>query len=642
MKSQLAVVCLAVAACSAPMPNPGPGPSIASITPPAMAHDVSVTSSLVVEFSAAMDQASVSLSLTPSVQLDAPTWNEAATQVTFTPAAPLQFDTQYTVRVSGADPMARKLSGDTVFAFTTAAAPEATPPELVSSVPANAATGVAVTSTLTLVFSERMDVGSLGVATAPPFDWGAPAWSANDTTATFTAPSSLSAATAYVLTVSGADLAGNPLSGADLTFTTASVADTEAPTVVSTSPAAGATGISPNVQPSVSFSEAMSPGTVAALSVSPDAGCTPQLDATGTLLTCAHAGLLATSTTFTVQVAAAQARDLANNPLAQPFSFSFTTGATTDTTAPALVSMLPADAGAPRNPTLLATFDEPMDKASTQAAVTLTSPTGKQLFFAWNDGGTAVSVTVDGGFPYGQAVTWSVGTGARDLAGNPLAAASSAGFTVRRLCSDARVRSDSAADGSAFALFPVGGSTKPGYSYDPGSNRARVGRVANAVSETHGRGVYIFPLGNGLGCTTNGISRDALAVTQATLRAAQTAVTGNPYTGTKPGVFVDWLPFEPGRGDAGVVFTEPSPCRATNCSAVLSSSSATGHKSAVVTPMVTAAVNDRRGGANYRLTLRLANPAAEALSTRSSDYSDFTDGFAPDGGATLEVSYEYP
>ena len=625
------------------MPNPGRGPSIASITPPAMAHDVPVTTSLVVEFSAVMDRASVSLSLTPSLQLASPTWSEAAPQVTFTPDAPLQLDTQYTVTVSGTDPVARKLTGDTVFTFTTGPAPETTPPGLVSSVPADAAVGVAVTSTLTLVFSERMEPGSVSLATAPPFDWGPPAWSANDTTATFTAPSPLAAATAYVLGVSGTDLAGNPLSGADVTFTTESVADTSAPAVVSTSPAAGATGISPSVQPSVSFSEAMSAATLAALSVSPDAGCTPRLDSTGTLLTCAHAGLLAASTTFTVQLAPALARDLANNPLAQPFSFSFTTGTSLDATAPALLSMTPSDAGAPRSATLVATFDEPMDKASTQGAVTLTSPAGRQLFYAWNDGGTTVSVTVDGGFQYGQAVSWSVGTGARDLAGNPLAAASSGGFTVRRLCSGALVRSDSAVDGSAFASFPAGSGTRATYGFDPGGNRARLGRVANAAGQTHSRGLYVFPLGSDTGCAMNGISRDALAVTQATLRAAQTAVTGTPYgSGSGSGVGVDWVPFEPGRADAGVLFTEPSPCRAAGCAVVLSSSSSTGHKSAKVTPMVTAAVNERRGAASYRLTLRLANARAEGLSTRSADYSDFTDGAAADGGATLEVSYEYP
>ena len=57
--------------------------------------------------------------------------------------------------------------------------------------------------------------------------------------------------------------------------------------------------------------------------------------------------------------------------------------------------------------------------------------------------------------------------------------------------------------------------------------------------------------------------------------------------------------------------------------------------------MVNASLSDR-SGAGYVLTLRLRNTYAEGFTTRSADYSDFTDGFASDGGATLDLTYEYP
>ncbi len=624
-----------LAACSGPAMMPGTAPKILTTTPPAMGADVSVTTSIVIEFSAAMDVATVGVSLSPNVPLQAAAWNEARTQGTFTPEAPLAFATQYTVRVQGSDPEGRKLSGDTVFAFTTAEAPETTAPTLVSSTPANGAMGVAVTSTLQLVFSEKMDTASVSIATAPAVDWGAATWSAGDTTATFTPVQALAASTAYQLSVSGADLAGNPLSGADVSFTTGSVADTTAPTVSSTSPAPDATGVSTTAQPSVSFSEAMAAGTVTAMTVSPDAGCTPTLDGTGTLLTCTTAAPLAPSTQYTVTIAASQARDLAMNPMAAPFSFSFTTGATADMTPPTVVSMRPSDGGQPLNPTMVAVFSEPMDKSSTQGAVSTTP--ARQLFFAWNGAGDTLSVTADGGFPYGQAVSWSVSTAARDLAGNALAAAGSGAFTVRRVC-NATLRSDSAIDGTAFATSL--GAGKPSFSYVPTQNRARVGRSASMTSETLSRGMYVFPVGNASGCSPTGISRDALGLTQATLRAAQTSVTGSPYgTVMRTGqVAVDWLPFD---GDAGVVFAGMSPCRATSCTRVLSSNGVVGHKSADVTAMVEAALDARRG-TTYAVTLRLVNLYAEGLTTSSSDYSDFTDGFATDGGAALDVTYEVP
>ena len=59
----------------------------------------------------------------------------------------------------------------------------------------------------------------------------------------------------------------------------------------------------------------------------------------------------------------------------------------------------------------------------------------RQLFYAWNPSGDIVSITADGGFPYGQAVTWTVSTGARDVAGNALGTAGNAAFTVRKTCS---------------------------------------------------------------------------------------------------------------------------------------------------------------------------------------------------------------
>lgn len=617
------------------------GPKILSTTPATMGSGISVTTALVVEFSAAMDEASVSVTLTPMVAFGAATWNEAHTQATFTHDEPFAFATQYTVRVAGADPMARKLTGDTVFAFTTAEPPETTPPTLLSSTPASGSTGVLAATTLVLVFSEKMDTGSVGLATLPLFDWGTPVWSVDDTTATFTPPLPLSDATTYAITVSGADVAGNPLDPTTVTLGTGAMTDTTAPTVVSTSPSAGSTGISPNVQPSVSFSEAMS---AAALSVSPDAGCTPLLDATNTLLTCTHAGLLAPSTMFTVTVSGTQSKDLAMNPMAQDFTFSFTTGATADTTPPVLLSMVPSDGGigVSRFPTLVATFNEPMDKSSTQGAVTVVSPAGKQLFYAWNDGGTAVSVTVDGGFAYGQAVTWSVGTAAKDLAGQALAAARTTGFTVRRLCSDARLKSETATDGTVFSVSM--GSSRPAYTYVPSQNRARVGRYADSMSETLCRGLYVFPFGSATGCSTTGVGRDVLAVTSATLRGAQTAVTGAPYgmLVRAGSVDIDWLPVDVNRFDAGVLYTEASPCLGASCTKTFSSTGTTGHKSADVTAMVQAAVSDLRGQSGYKLTLRLTNSYAERITTKSSDYSDFTDGFAPDGGAVLDVSYEYP
>src|SRR3989440_1655751 len=64
------------------------------------------------------------------------------------------------------------------------------------------------------------------------------------------------------------------------------------------------------------------------------------------------------------------ARDLAGNALATDFSWSFTTGATPDTTRPTVSATVPANAATavPINQTINATFSEPMDPLTISTA----------------------------------------------------------------------------------------------------------------------------------------------------------------------------------------------------------------------------------------------------------------------------------
>src|SRR5207245_8916040 len=130
--------------------------------------------------------------------------------------------------------------------------------------------------------------------------------------------------------------------------------------------------------------------------------------------------------TFTATITIG-ARDLAGNALATDFSWSFTTGATPDTTAPTVSATVPANGATavPINQTINATFSEAMDPLTiTTASLRVTGP-----------GGTAVTGTVGYDVPSKIATliptsnlaplttfTATVTTGARDLAGNALAA----------------------------------------------------------------------------------------------------------------------------------------------------------------------------------------------------------------------------
>ncbi|AMV73759.1 repeat-containing protein [Desulfuromonas sp. DDH964] len=131
---------------------------------------------------------------------------------------------------------------------------------------------------------------------------------------------------------------------------------------------------------------------------------------------------LAFNTTYTATITTG-ARDLAGNPLANNHVWSFTTGAAPDTLAPTVTLTVPINGatGVAIGNNLSATFSEAMDP------LTLTN-----LSFSLASGGTAVagSVTYAGvtaifnpatDLAFNTTYTATITTGARDLAGNPLA-----------------------------------------------------------------------------------------------------------------------------------------------------------------------------------------------------------------------------
>lgn len=587
------------------------GPKLIATTPAANATDVSPTTALVLEFSSAVDAGALSVTLSPAVALSSASWNDGSTIATFTHDVPLDFATAYTVRVNQDE-----------LTFTTAAAPEMTPPTLVSSTPANAASGVDPSTALTLVFSESMDRASVVVTSTPAFDWGTPVWSAGDSTATFTASAPLLDSTDYTLAIAGADLAGNALGSTSVSFTTATPADLTPPAVVSTTPL-----------PSVTFSEPMASATMV---VSPDAGCTIALDPSATLLSCTPSAPLAPATTFTVTVPAAQARDLAMNPLAQDYTFMFTTPSVPDTTPPQLLSMTPdGGRGWPRTQALIAVFSEPMDRAATQSAVQLSVPTGKQLFKTWNDAGTTLTVIVDGGFAYGDQPSWTVGATASDLAGNALGTTHSVGFSIRNQCmSILRPVSNGYAVSSSFGSLP------PDYGYNSSGN-IDVGRKAATFSSSLDRGVLAFPFAaSDAGCSSGAIG-NVLGFTTVQLLVSEGSITGTPYAGADAGVMVDYVPWAPGI-DAGVIFNTASPCTDPACVQVMRSPTQTGLKTFDVMKMADSVRTNEVRGPGYTFTLRLTNPYAESLGSSSPNYATFQVNADYRIGPTLFVNWEYP
>jgi methionine-rich copper-binding protein CopC len=341
---------------------------------------------------------------------------------------------------------------------------DATPPTVSFTDPANSATGVAINKKIASTFSEAMDPSTISTTTFTLMQGVTPVAGTVTyvgTTATLTPGSNLASSTVYTATITTGtkDLAGNALASNFVwSFTTGAAPDTTAPTVNSTDPANAATGAAINKKIAVTFSEAMDPLTVNTTTFTLRQATTP---VAGTVT---HVGLTATfspgsdlapNTTYTASVATG-AKDLAGNPLASDFAWSFTTGDASDTTRPTVNSTDPANAatGVAINQKIIATFSEAMDPLT----VSTTDFTLKQGLTAV--AGTVTYVGLMATFDpastleYNTTYTATVTTGARDLAGNALASNFGWSFTTGVSQSPAAVNLGSA---SNFAI--LGGST---------------------------------------------------------------------------------------------------------------------------------------------------------------------------------------
>jgi hypothetical protein len=211
-------------------------------------------------------------------------------------------------------------------------------------------------------------------------------------------------------------------------------ADLTPPTVTQVTPAPGSSQVSTSTQLVVTFSEPMNVSTVQ-VSTAPQTNLTGATWSNGeTQMTLQPAELLAQNTMYSLFV---DGRDKAGNLLTGQKAYSFTTtGPAPDTTRPTVLSHMPGASaiGIARNASITVVFSEPMDKAATQTAFAITTPTGFNAgVFDWNTAGTEMTFNPDADFPYGADVTWRVSTAAKDLAGNTLGSAATGTFRVIRV-----------------------------------------------------------------------------------------------------------------------------------------------------------------------------------------------------------------
>ncbi len=204
------------------------------------------------------------------------------------------------------------------------------------------------------------------------------------------------------------------------------------PTVVYTVPADSATGVPLNRKISVAFSEPMNAASVTDITdftvTGPGAvlvtAATITYDSGSHIALFTPSGNLSPDTTYTGMITVG-AKNVAGNPLANNFIWTFTTGTTADTTAPLLVVTGPADLAinVPINQVITATFNKPMDPLTiTPTSYMVTGPSGTILGTLTYAGTTATFKPASLLEP--SAAYAVVIVSASDLAGNALAAGS--------------------------------------------------------------------------------------------------------------------------------------------------------------------------------------------------------------------------
>jgi hypothetical protein len=305
-------------------------------------------------------------------------------------------------------------------------------PTVTSTDPISEGVSIALGSNISAIFSADMNPSTMtnanfivmkGTEVVPGIV------SYSDSTVVFNPTADLSASTLYNVKIS---TGAKDMSGISLikdytwSFTTGLTPDLAKPTVTLADPLNDATGVALNKAIVVTFSESMDPATIASLTYTLKQGTTPVagiVSYTGVKATFTPSANLAYSKVYTATVTTG-AKDLGGNALAANYVFSFTTVDAPDVALPMVNSTLPLTSatGVASNNTVSVTFSEPMTpstiNSNTFTVLNGTTPVAGTVIYSGNTATFTPAADLAANTTYTATVT----TGAKDLAGNALAA----------------------------------------------------------------------------------------------------------------------------------------------------------------------------------------------------------------------------
>ncbi len=312
-------------------------------------------------------------------------------------------------------------------------------PLVVSTNPANLATGVPLNQVITITFNEAMDpatimptafsltgpVGSgriAGGSKSAAEISGSLTYDAATYTMSFTPSPKLNSNSTYTGTVATSvkDLTGNALQVSYVwTFSTGT---TVLPSVVATDPVNNATGVFLNKVVTATFNAPMDPLTITASTFTLKQGTTSITGAvtyTGTMASFTPAANLTANTLYTATITAG-AKNVGGTALANAYVWSFTTGTIS---APKVNSTDPLSlaTGVALNKVVSAIFSEAMDPltitASSFTVMIGTNPVSGVVAYS----GTTATFTPTSNLLSSTTYTATITTAAKNVAGTPIA-----------------------------------------------------------------------------------------------------------------------------------------------------------------------------------------------------------------------------
>lgn len=337
----------------------------------------------------------------------------------FTPANILAVNTVYkaTITTGATDSAGNTIAANYVWTFTTGNAPV-----VIATDPVNGDLNVPAGKIITASFSTAMDPATITTANflvkqGATVVTGTVSYAG--TTAKFVPTNPLAMNLPFTATITSGvkDALGNSMAANYVwNFSTNS-----APAVASTDPANLATNIALNKTITATFSKAMDPATINALTYTLKQGNTlipATVSYTGITASLVPVTALLANTVYTALVTTG-AKDPSGNPLAVAYSWSFTTS-----TIPTVLSSDPGNGeiNVVYNKVITAVFSKPMDPVTINALTFTVFQGATQVFGTIGYTGTTASFRPAVLLGDNKIYTATITTGAKDPTGNPIPA----------------------------------------------------------------------------------------------------------------------------------------------------------------------------------------------------------------------------